>query len=169
VVEVYRAWYQHHPEARAIRADQVKAIRGALAQGYKPAQLVAAVRYIHEAPDDLPKVRALRESGYRDVVNLLNERTRHQNVELGERWLAGELTNGHAPAAKDTTTSRPGPSELELRRWYDLEGGREWCQRNALTGLNAAGLWRDWMGPQRLDEWWTLERWMRSDAERRTA
>jgi hypothetical protein len=65
--------------------------------------------------------------------------------------------------------AKPGPSELELRRWYDLEGGREWCQRNALTGLNAAGLWRDWMGPQRLDEWWTLERWLRSDAERRTA
>jgi hypothetical protein len=110
VLEVYRAWYQHHPEARAIRADQVKAIRGALAQGYTAVQLATAVRYIHEAPDDAPKVRALRESGYRDIVNLLNERTRHQNVELGEAWTAGDLAK---PVALDSSP------EAEAQRAWD--------------------------------------------------
>jgi len=111
VLEVYRAWYQHHPTARNIRADQVRAIRGAIAQGYTPAQLVTAIRYIHEAPDDAPKVRALREGGYLDLVNLLNERTRHQNVELGEAWLAGELE----PAA----ATAPDSPEVEAQRAWD--------------------------------------------------
>lgn len=169
VLEVYRAWYQHHPEARAIRADQVKAIRGALGQGYTVAQLVAAVRYVHEAPEDMPKVRALREGGYLDLVNTLNGNTRHSNVELGEAWLAGGMTGGKAPAAADTTP-RPGPTELELRRWYDLEGGRAVVERiEALGHPKAVGAWRDFMLDdwRRTDDWWRLERWLRADRERR--
>lgn len=110
VLAVWRAWYQHHTSARAIRADHVKVIRSAL-QLYTVSELIDVVEYVHTAPEHLPKVRALREGGFTDIPNILNRDKLPANHELAQKWREGTtvVTKEEAEAwAVKAWTKLPG-------------------------------------------------------------